>query len=738
MPPFEEEDTRKVQTAVFGNSESDVPVFLPMEADDFGTFIRRYPERAFYCGTLLGGCGKKLSPKHYRDRKCHFAHVSAAANCLRTERDEASADHLYIGQAVATWLRHQGQRAVQTVYKPTKHQVRAVVDVSYSPARRLIRVQLAQRSKREWEEADAELRARHAGLDWFMGPDSLVANWQVDRQGYALRIRCRSVGASREVEVGTQFPDQPVEWTGLSQCTLTPEGRVVTPSLVQTPAGVIPRHTRQAKEAPPPAALSIAPNSLTITEATPANSTRMRRCYEVSLRISAQLSLPAQADSLDGGHTYQPIGAALTIGDDGRWLITADSVHRIDAEDQNGPHPKLPAQPEPTPEEVPPGDAEIVSAFLGTLQDTARSHGVVTMATLRKRALIPGHTLTTERWRNLLIQVEQPRTPGKPILSALIKGPDGGPAPFFRDVLRGLGWTKDFSDTELLTIWNRERRRVHASHSTNASTPVPAEPESVPRLPAPSPPIRTRRADSAALDGRAAYDALLDQAREAQRANDVASVEHITLHLEQIAVSPDRHETVRELTDWVVDRTADALYEDWERLAALTGRLNREGDDLHADQLRRLLRRAEELAEQMGTELGADERSDIARWRQHLAGLAERPTLSEIRAHASAVRLALRRAVREGRPTTWGELSQRIATPLAVLHPDDKVAVLVEVDRETPDDKPPLSALIASHGSDRPHPLYRQVLFNLDRVTPPPEALYMHWRMALLRHFEMR
>jgi hypothetical protein len=83
-------------------------------------------------------------------------------------------------------------------------------------------------------------------------------------------------------------------------------------------------------------------------------------------------------------------------------------------------------------------------------------------------------------------------------------------------------------------------------------------------------------------------------------------------------------------------------------------------------------------------------------------------------------------------------MALRIGAPLAALHPDDKVAVLIEADRETPDDRPLLSALVAAHGGDRPHPLYPQVLFSLDRPTPPAEALLMHWHMALRRHAELR
>lgn len=50
--PVTKEDTRKVRTAVSGHSGSDLPAYLPMDADDFGAFMRRHPERAFFCGRL--------------------------------------------------------------------------------------------------------------------------------------------------------------------------------------------------------------------------------------------------------------------------------------------------------------------------------------------------------------------------------------------------------------------------------------------------------------------------------------------------------------------------------------------------------------------------------------------------------------------------------------------------------------------------------------------------------------
>ncbi|WP_364712747.1 competence protein CoiA family protein [Streptomyces ossamyceticus] len=63
----------------------------------------------FYCGTLLGGCGKRLTPKRNTEKKCHFAH-RPPVHCRRTANGESSADHLYIGRALAQWLARQNHR----------------------------------------------------------------------------------------------------------------------------------------------------------------------------------------------------------------------------------------------------------------------------------------------------------------------------------------------------------------------------------------------------------------------------------------------------------------------------------------------------------------------------------------------------------------------------------------------------------------------------------------------------
>ncbi|WP_328664906.1 competence protein CoiA family protein [Streptomyces sp. NBC_00328] len=636
MPYAEDEDTRKVQTAVIGRAESDWPAFLPYDRDDFDQFMRGRTRDDFYCGILLGGCGKKLTPRRYTDKKCHFAH-RPPLHCRRAEIGEDSADHLYIGRAVADWLKEQGQRAVQPVYRPKGHQVRDAVDVSYKADRGLIRVQFARRSKREWEQADAELRARHPELDWLFGPDSLLANWQIERHGYALRVQCRSLGATRAVEIGTQFPDMSVEWTSLSECTLTLEG-IVTPSLVHTPNGIVPGRDVPAEPELPPPGLPLTPASVLITDAAPSHATDTHRWFDVSLRVNARLSLPAQAVPPDDQHTYLPMEATLRLDSDGTWLVEAGALHRVPTE-------------------------------------------------------TPG------------------RTPGGAAPSAATHDPTPEEQPL------------------------PERLPVHPTHSGSNQANPPSRPRHAARRRPPG------RIGGEEAEFRAALDALIDLTHEARHAGDLDAFEKSLLlaeRVEQAAPSTDAHEILRDLTDWLVDRRADELDATWKRLSALVAKLNHDGDDLHPDQLRNALRTAEGLAEDLGDDLAAEERQDIARWRRHLERTTERLDLAQIRGHAVAVRVALQRAARNGRTVTWGDLALRTGASLRNLHPDDKIAVLVEADRETPDDMPPLSALVTAPRRDRPHSLYSQILFNLDRPAPPAGAVFMHWRMALRRHSDLQ
>ncbi|MFE9825348.1 hypothetical protein ACFYSH_24990 [Streptomyces sp. NPDC005791] len=51
-----------------------------------------------------------------------------------------------------------------------------------------------------------------------------------------------------------------------------------------------------------------------------------------------------------------------------------------------------------------------------------------------------------------------------PVLSALVLGADGGPVPFFRDVLGAAGLAVPPTDEELRRVWRREQERAHAAY----------------------------------------------------------------------------------------------------------------------------------------------------------------------------------------------------------------------------------------------------------------------------------
>ncbi|MET9713352.1 competence protein CoiA family protein [Nocardiopsis alba] len=109
-----EKDRRKVQTAVTTTPDSHTPAYMPLDQDEAATFQEQAHRSGttFWCGTLLGGCGSKLSTKIYRARRAapHFAHHHTAHRCARHARGAESADHLYAAHQLRTWAQnHTGE-----------------------------------------------------------------------------------------------------------------------------------------------------------------------------------------------------------------------------------------------------------------------------------------------------------------------------------------------------------------------------------------------------------------------------------------------------------------------------------------------------------------------------------------------------------------------------------------------------------------------------------------------------
>ncbi|MFG3322344.1 hypothetical protein ACGF3J_30225 [Streptomyces sp. NPDC048171] len=364
IPVGREEDTRKVQTAVLGGPDGHLPLFLPFEKHAADGLRKEHGSNAFTCGTLLGGCGKLLTLRACDDKKSHFAH-RPPVRCTRTALGEDSADHLYIGEALAKWLRGQGRSNVGVQYVRQKGARGDSIEVRFGPRkkRRLIHVQMVRRSFKEWQADGERLRAGAGSPSTLRmyGPDSQLAAFEVDATGYALRFACVTENGTRVVRVGTHPPDHQVKWTTFDQCQLVSAG-ILTPWLEETPHGMRPKGTLSRQEGRPGAdereadaawtpaggrdsfagpELPLMPGSVAFTGATLASEEHGRRLYDVDAQpvgsavFPALLSLPASVPAPECRHVYALTGRAAVLGGPqvalpgSRWMLRAEGIVRL-------------------------------------------------------------------------------------------------------------------------------------------------------------------------------------------------------------------------------------------------------------------------------------------------------------------------------------------------------------------------------------------------------------------------
>ncbi|MEU8279246.1 hypothetical protein ACFYOK_38240 [Microbispora bryophytorum] len=227
------QDTRRVQTAVLDSPNSDHPLSLPTDRKEAVHYLSRYKGKRFFCGRHLDGCGWELMPKLYGDRVCHFAHhpdpKGIAPECERRYSGPDSADHLYIHRGLTTGLGRAGgaQPFRGTLVKGQ------CTDLLVNPGRNrsTIKVQFVNLPTDAWTKEDEELRARLGRVDWMLGPHALGnAKYLIDRDGYALRVRCEQQGSARVVKIGTETHDGDLEWSELKDCDISERG-IITPLL---------------------------------------------------------------------------------------------------------------------------------------------------------------------------------------------------------------------------------------------------------------------------------------------------------------------------------------------------------------------------------------------------------------------------------------------------------------------------------------------------------------------------
>ncbi|MER7132100.1 hypothetical protein [Streptosporangium saharense] len=259
-------DNRKVQTAVLGDPGSGHPLSLPEDHHYAELYLRKYEGRTFWCGEWLGGCGWQLSGKIYKDRVCHFAHYpdknGRAPTCERRYVGVDSADHLYI---------HRGLSGAFRGARPQRFQGSMAdgqctdLTVSAPKGRSLIRVQLTNLPPEEWAEADRALRRGARDVEWMFGPRATrTARNLVDRDGYALRVRCDTEDGARIVKVGTETRDGKLAWNDLSECAISERG-IVTPVLQEARRIQL---VEPRKRPPGPAGLPLLAEAVTVVPET--------------------------------------------------------------------------------------------------------------------------------------------------------------------------------------------------------------------------------------------------------------------------------------------------------------------------------------------------------------------------------------------------------------------------------------------------------------------------------------
>ncbi|MFE7620565.1 hypothetical protein [Streptomyces sp. NPDC057496] len=241
-------DKRRVQTAVIGHADSELPVVLPMEAIELDDFRARHADETYWCGVWLGGCGHQLTTKLYTDRACHFAHVpdpEHTSTCARKASGVSSADHLYIKHGLLNWMAEQDISATAAIPRAADGAIGG--EVLFTPAGRTgLRVLLAERPGFPASAGDDAVRLV-LGPGMASDPDALL------QQGYVNRIQLVPDGTRRRIQVGTERHGGATEWFELHEVELTDSG-LTTPAVeeirrlrtTRRPIGV-----RTPKAAPP-------------------------------------------------------------------------------------------------------------------------------------------------------------------------------------------------------------------------------------------------------------------------------------------------------------------------------------------------------------------------------------------------------------------------------------------------------------------------------------------------------
>ncbi|MFF9864563.1 competence protein CoiA family protein [Streptomyces sp. NPDC013953] len=239
-------DSRLVKVAVLGSRTSDQPVILPTAHDDALRLKKRFGSDAFWCGSLLGGCGGILTVRICHGKVSHFAHRPGEV-CIRRRTDEDSADHLYLHREVGRWLDKCGLDHRLELRRQTNEDWTSLDVFLPSPGLRL-------RFYCSYAEGTLPQSAVEFALsgtydDVLLGEHTPVPRELFARRGHVLRLRMVSDRREdlwhRRIQVGTELPARRTVWRNLDECWITPRGVMTPVAAKSAPEGSVVERYRQ-------------------------------------------------------------------------------------------------------------------------------------------------------------------------------------------------------------------------------------------------------------------------------------------------------------------------------------------------------------------------------------------------------------------------------------------------------------------------------------------------------------
>ncbi|WRZ89979.1 hypothetical protein OHB54_13435 [Streptomyces sp. NBC_01007] len=510
-------DTRLIQTAVIGGPDSDQPVILPEQPHNLDELLRQFGRDDFWCGTLLGGCGEPLRPKRYVTRVCHFAHEPdpGRGECHRTTHSENGADHLFIKAHVTRWLATQGH-ATQGELRSFGHCPGDAVDFWLRHTKTHLRFELHPEDYRSWRRAADSLGAKEGRIEWVFAQDDALTADMVARRGYALRVRCETKDNDRCVSIGTVTGRKGTVWAPLEQCRMTDSG-LVTPALEELRAkGAV--HEGGIDCEPLPGGVPLPDGRVVFAvdmESAPLSpspfSTAGRYLVPGFVKLAgsriirAQLSLPDTVAVPTDQYVYRLAGSVQLLVTDvvegvgSSWAVRADKLVQLNGleaertglwrpsvalDEKHVPAPRSSSACERTPltEPVPsrpkavetaPGQA--ADALRKVLEEVAAKGATITWSELTGRLGTWVHGLPNPKRQELLVEVDKPRVPDRPLLSVLVVTHLGRPLPYLGQILSRLGAAEPGSEFALQQWAAAEAEKTHAAYG-NRGTPTTAAP----------------------------------------------------------------------------------------------------------------------------------------------------------------------------------------------------------------------------------------------------------------------